>query len=277
MQYSTIPSDLWCWPDFADLTPEDRYYLLYLHLNPHVTICGCYPLPRRIAAAESGYNDETSDRILSRIVEVGGWIEVDADTREVLLLRWKELNPGFFVKNSNTYKSLIKNIDKIKSAKLSEVVRSWMSCDAPCKGDISPMHAPPKPHASITTTTTQGNSTQSNNNMNDVVAKKILNTLPAHERLGLIQYVNAALKVGHSQTVVTDAVNAAIVKSRVPGGAAGLAVKMLTGLAQMPPSIVPDKVDAAVYAAEDDIAQTACAETLFSGPWTHNFNFSSES
>lgn len=150
MDYSSLPSDIWCWPDFADLTPEDRYYLFYLMTNPHVTVTGCYALPRRIAAAESGYNEETSDRILARLVEAGGWLEADPATREVLLLRWPEINPGWFAKNSNTYKGLVKSIGKIKSDRLRAVVQSWLLSDTPSEGLHRGLEAPMKPPASIT-------------------------------------------------------------------------------------------------------------------------------
>ena len=272
MQYTALPSDIWCWPDFADLTPEDRYYLLYLHLNPHVTVCGCYPLTRRLAAAESGYNDETSDKILTRLVEAGGWVELDVDTREILLLRWKELNPGFFATNSKTYTSLVKHLEKIKSDRLCTIVRSWMSSDAPRKGDISPMHAPSVPHASITTTK-QDTTIQINNTPlepNDVVVLKILNPMPAHERPGLVKYVRDALQVGHKASVVEDAVKSATKKAKKPEGAAGLAAKMLYGLAQMPPTVLQSIEPVSMELSEDGAARVD-AEDLFNGPWTYNY------
>lgn len=272
MQYTSLPSDLWCWPDFAELTPEDRYYLLYLHLNPHVTVCGCYPLTRRLAAAESGYNDETSDRILTRLVEAGGWIDVDSDTKEILLLRWKEMNPGFFARKSKTNGPIRKCFEKTKSHRLRSIVESWLELDAPYMGDQSPMHTPPMPHTSITTTK-QDTTIQINNTPiepNDVVVLEVLNPMPAHERLGLVKYVRDALQVGHKASVVGDAIRSATKKARMPEGAAGLAAKMLHGLAQMPPTALQSSKPVCVEQFEQDGSKVA-AEDVFNGPWTHNY------
>ncbi len=222
MQYSSLPSDMWCWPDFADLTPEDRYYLLYLHTNPHVTITGCYALPRRIAAAESGYNEETSDRILSRLVEAGGWIQIDSATREVLLLRWPEINPGWFIKNSNTYKSLVKSVPKIKCDKLRAVVQSWLLSDTPLEGLTSPLQAPYKHPASITHhhhNTSPHNTPPSpsldgeGGNGGGKAPKKDITTLliniPLHDQAKLIPKIKDCLTAGHSVHACHQAIDSA--------------------------------------------------------------------
>jgi hypothetical protein len=215
MQYASMPSDLWAWPDFTDLTPEERYYLLYLHINPHVSITGCYALPRRIAAAESGYNDETSDRILARLVEVGGWIEVDSDSREVLLLRWPEINPGWFAKNSNTYKSLCKLIIKIKSDRLRAVVQSWLISDAPLKGLASPLQAPGKHNTSPSPHITAPHITSPSSGSTDDDGAKYLDLAPLllyvakPEQNKIIRKIEKCLHAGHTLHDCHEAIDCA--------------------------------------------------------------------
>lgn len=219
MQYTSLPSDLWCWPDFADLTPEDKYYLLYLHTNPHVAVCGCYALPRRIAAAESGYNEEIAERILSRLVEAGGWVDYDQASREILLLRWPDINPGWFVKNGNVYKSLCKSVPKIKSDRLRAAVQAWLLGEEPPppqEGLTSPLQAPSEPPPSIThqhqLTSTQITSPSSLFDDDDSKKEDItplLRQIPAAERLKITPKLLACLAAGHSLTDCQQAIDAA--------------------------------------------------------------------
>ena len=42
-----------------ELSPEDKYFYLYLLTNPYTNLCGCYELSLNKAAIELGYNKET--------------------------------------------------------------------------------------------------------------------------------------------------------------------------------------------------------------------------
>lgn len=189
-----------------------------------------------------------------------------------MLLRWKEMNPGFFARKSKTNGPIRKCFEKTKSHRLRSIVESWLELDAPYMGDQSPMHTPPMPHTSITTTK-QDTTIQINNTPiepNDVVVLEVLNPMPAHERLGLVKYVRDALQVGHKASVVGDAIRSATKKARMPEGAAGLAAKMLHGLAQMPPTALQSSKPVCVEQFEQDGSKVA-AEDVFNGPWTHNY------
>lgn len=114
---------------FVELTPEEKYYCLYLISNPHVQKCGCYLLPSRIAGAESGYNNETTDKLQERLREAG-WIYTDTATREILVRMWPELNPGFFAHGSKVRSAIVKEAKKIRSDRLRNIVFSWLSLDS---------------------------------------------------------------------------------------------------------------------------------------------------
>ncbi len=85
-----------------------------------------------------------------------------------------------------------------------------------------------------------------------------------------MKYVRSALQVGHKASVVEDAVRAATKKARMPEGAAGLAVKVLNSLAQMPPTALQSSKHVYVEPCAQDGAKVA-AEDVFNGPWTHNY------
>lgn len=268
MEYASLPSDIWCWPDFADLTPEDKFYLFYLHTNPHVTITGCYALPRRIAAAESGYNEETSDRILARLVDAGNWIQIDPTTREVLLIRWPEINPGWFAKNSNTYKGLVKGTSKIKSDKLRAVVQSWLIVDTPSKGLPSPLEAPSMPPVSITHHYTSPHYTSPHRTSPSSYPDHdddgddpqhpdltpLLQDVPPAERGKLSPRIHACLAAGHPIHVVQRTIDAARREASSGRSWIGLGHHKLAELARTPPPppAPPPKTTASTADARPD-------------------------
>ena len=52
------------WQDafILDLTPEEKYFYVYLLTNSKTKQCGIYELPMRIIETETGYNRENIDK-----------------------------------------------------------------------------------------------------------------------------------------------------------------------------------------------------------------------
>lgn len=88
------------WQDgfIMELTPEDKYFFLYLMTSPRTTQCGIYELPKRMAEAELGYSRETIDRLIKRFEDYGKII-YSAETREIMILNWMKYN---FINSKNT-------------------------------------------------------------------------------------------------------------------------------------------------------------------------------
>ncbi|MGX2960651.1 DnaD domain-containing protein [Peribacillus sp. JNUCC 23] len=81
------------WQDgfVLDLTPEEKYFYLYLMTNSKTSQCGIYELPKRIIETETGYNRETVDKLLQRFVDYGK-ILYDDVTKEIIILNWAKYN-----------------------------------------------------------------------------------------------------------------------------------------------------------------------------------------
>ena len=94
-----------------DLTPEERYFYIYLLTCSKTTQCGIYPLPKRLAEMETGYNRETVEKLLQRFVEYGK-ILYDAETKELCILNWLRYNP---VTNTNMEKCVLRELKTVKS------------------------------------------------------------------------------------------------------------------------------------------------------------------
>lgn len=90
-RYRQIHTSFWQDPFILDLTPEEKYFYLYLMTNSKVTQCGIYQLPKRIAEAETGYTRETVDKYIARFVEYGK-ILYDESSKEIMIRNWMRHN-----------------------------------------------------------------------------------------------------------------------------------------------------------------------------------------
>jgi len=90
-EWRKIQTKFWQDGEMVDLSPEDKYFYLYLLTNPRTTACGCYEMPIKIAAVELGYSTETVGQLIERFV---GYEKIcyDYDTKEVLILNWLRYN-----------------------------------------------------------------------------------------------------------------------------------------------------------------------------------------
>ena len=94
--YRTVQVNFWQDDFVLDLTPEERYFYVYL-LTCSKTAVWDFSFPKRLAEMETGYNRETVDKLVQRFIDYGK-ILYDADTRELFVLNWLRYNP---VTNTN--------------------------------------------------------------------------------------------------------------------------------------------------------------------------------
>ncbi|WP_242142036.1 MULTISPECIES: DnaD domain-containing protein [unclassified Bacillus cereus group] len=109
--YRNVQVNFWQDDFVIDLTPEERYFYLYLLTCSKTTQCGIYPLPKRLAEMETGYNRETVEKLLTRFIEYGK-ILYDAETKEVYVVNWLRYNP---VTNTNIEKCVLRELKTVKS------------------------------------------------------------------------------------------------------------------------------------------------------------------
>lgn len=67
--YRHIHIDYWQDGFVLDLTPEEKYFYIYLMTNSKTSQCGIYELPKRIIETETGYNRETVGKLLNRFID----------------------------------------------------------------------------------------------------------------------------------------------------------------------------------------------------------------
>ena len=90
-KFRKVWSTFWGDPFIEQLTPEEKYFFLFLLTNPEVTACGIYMITKRKMAFYTGYNNETVDKLLLRF-ETSGKIKYDLDTSELMIVNWARYN-----------------------------------------------------------------------------------------------------------------------------------------------------------------------------------------
>lgn len=89
--YRHIHINYWQDAFVLDLTPEEKYFYIYLMTNSKTSQCGVYELPKRIIETETGYNRETVDKLLKRFEEYKK-IYYSNETNEIYIKNWMKHN-----------------------------------------------------------------------------------------------------------------------------------------------------------------------------------------
>ncbi|WP_410983072.1 DnaD domain-containing protein [Bacillus cereus] len=109
--YRGVQVNFWQDEFVLDLTPEERYFYMYLLTCSKTRQCGIYPLSLRLVEMETGYNREMVEKLLQRFVGYGK-ILYDAETKELYVLNWLRYNP---VTNTNTEKCVLRELKTVKN------------------------------------------------------------------------------------------------------------------------------------------------------------------
>ena len=110
-KYRQLYTEFWNDGFVLDLTPEEKYFYIYLITNCNTTQCGIYELPKRIIETQTGYNRETVDKLLKRFQEYNK-IKYSESTKEIIMLNWIKYNQP---NNSNAIKCVNKELKSIKN------------------------------------------------------------------------------------------------------------------------------------------------------------------
>lgn len=108
--YRQIQTAFWLDSFILELTPEEKFFYIYLMTNLKTTQCGIFELHKRIMETETGYNRETIDKLLKRFIDYGKILYCEK-TREVMIVNWIKYN---FINSRNTILCINREIKTIK-------------------------------------------------------------------------------------------------------------------------------------------------------------------
>lgn len=79
--------EFWTSLDQMDLTPEEKYFYLYLLTNPYTKLCGIYKISFHNMVEELGYNKNIILKMLHRFSDLNK-ICYNSRTKEIAILNW---------------------------------------------------------------------------------------------------------------------------------------------------------------------------------------------
>ena len=117
-KYRALQTSFWDDAFVVDLTPEEKYFFIYILTNSKSAQCGCYELPYRVMEMQTGYNRETVEKLLKRFEDYGK-IKYDRDTKEILIMNWHKHN---YTKSIKVEACIIKEVSNIKSDEFRSIL-----------------------------------------------------------------------------------------------------------------------------------------------------------
>ncbi|MFP5111585.1 DnaD domain protein [Bacillaceae bacterium C204] len=92
-KYRMVRTDFWKNPIVSEeMTPEDKYFYLYLLTNPHTTQIGIYKITKKQMAFDLGYSIESVHSLMERFIVHHKVIRYNPETRELALKNWGKYN-----------------------------------------------------------------------------------------------------------------------------------------------------------------------------------------
>mgnify|MGYP001134485774 CR=1 FL=1 len=83
------------WQDpkvLEEMTPEDKYFYIYLLTNPNTTQIGVYQVTKKQIMFEIGYSIESVNSLIERFQNMHKLIKYNPNTREIAILNWGKYN-----------------------------------------------------------------------------------------------------------------------------------------------------------------------------------------
>ncbi|MEI2393238.1 DnaD domain protein [Priestia megaterium] len=92
-KYRQVHTTFWQDPKvLEEMTPEDKYFYLYLLTNPNTTQIGVYQITKKQMAFDLGYSTESINSLLHRFITLHKLIKYNEQTRELAILNWGKYN-----------------------------------------------------------------------------------------------------------------------------------------------------------------------------------------
>lgn len=91
--FRMVHTEFWDDPKvIEEMTPEDKYFFLYLLTNPNTAQVGIYQITKKQMAFDMGYSMETINSLLDRFLNHHKLVRYNAETREIAIKNWGRYN-----------------------------------------------------------------------------------------------------------------------------------------------------------------------------------------
>ena len=116
--YRYVHTNYWQDDFILSLTPEEKFFYVYLLTNSKTKQCGIYELSKKVMVFETGYNIETINKLLDKFKKYGK-IKYSEKTKEIFLTKWLKHNRS----DSPKVKACIEK--ELKEIKTEEFIKEY--------------------------------------------------------------------------------------------------------------------------------------------------------
>ena len=119
-QFRKIHTRFWTDSFIESLTPEQKYFFLYLLTNERTRQCGIYEITLNQISYGTGYNLETVKKLLD-FFEKSGKIKFSVSTNEIAVKNWQKYNGS---ESPSVKKYVNQELKEVKNSDLTQWVHS---------------------------------------------------------------------------------------------------------------------------------------------------------
>ena len=124
-KFRKVRMDFWMDPMVSEeMTPEDRYFYLYLLTNQRSTQIGIYQITKKQMAFDMGYSIESVHSLMERFITHHQLIRYNPETRELAIKNWGENN--FDKAGKPMMDCIISELKAVKDASLIQYVSEFI-------------------------------------------------------------------------------------------------------------------------------------------------------
>ena len=107
-------------PDMYELTPEQKYFYIYLLTGPQTRQCGISVFSTKIASDQTGYNKDTIEKLIILFQDDFKKIRYNKETKEIAIKNWARWN--YYGKNLKVKICIEKELKLVKDRSLIDYV-----------------------------------------------------------------------------------------------------------------------------------------------------------
>ena len=130
-KYRQLHTTFWNDSLILDLTPEQKYFYIYLLTNPNTTQCGIYEISIKQISYHTGYNIDTINNLLE-LFENLKKIVYSKETNEIVLVNFLKFNAS---ESPSIRKCIEKDLKAVKNKDLIEYIHCDYRVYAECGGN----------------------------------------------------------------------------------------------------------------------------------------------
>jgi hypothetical protein len=132
--YRSVYTSFWQDAFIVELSPDEKYFYLYLMTNPKTNICGIYEFSIPIAVLETGFKKEKIEQLLKKFQEDYHKVLYSPTTNEIAIFNWSKYNES---KSPSIKTAIDSGLSKVKNKSLIDYIHSVDTVSTEC------LHNPP--------------------------------------------------------------------------------------------------------------------------------------